>query len=72
MEWFLAGGELVVGLALFIGLFVVISFLRPPPGQMLERGIVRFPGAPQIVGLGLTLSFGVAVALIAVGIAGLR
>lgn len=66
MTW-LAGGEIVAGLALLVGLVVVIRLLRPPAGQLEERAIVRFLLAWIIVGLPLTFTFGLSVALIAVG-----
>jgi hypothetical protein len=67
MNWLLAGGEVVAGLALLVGLVIVITLLRPPQGTLEERGVVSFPGAWIVVGLPLTFAFGVAVALIAVG-----
>lgn len=68
MEWLVAGGEVVAGLALLAGTVTVIMMLRPPTGQLEERRIVRFPGAWIIVGLTLTFAFGTSLALIAVGL----
>ena len=67
MNWLLAGGEVVAGLALLVGLVVAIAVLRPPRGTLQERVLVSFPGAWIVVGLPLTFAFGTAVALIAVG-----
>jgi hypothetical protein len=72
MNWLLAGGEVVAGLALFVGLVVVIALLRPPRGTLQERVVVSFPGAWIVIGLPLTFAFGAAVALIAVGTGILR
>jgi len=72
MNWLLSGWEIVSGLALFVGLVVVLALLRPSPGQLQERYIVRFPGAWIIVGLSMTFAFGASVALIAVGAGVLR
>jgi hypothetical protein len=72
MDQLLHGGEIAAGLALLVGLVVVIKLLRPPAGQLQERLIVRFPGAWIIVGLPLTFAFGLSIALIAVGTGILR
>jgi hypothetical protein len=72
MDQLLHGSEIVAGLALFVGLVVVIRLLRPPQGALQERLIVRFPGAWIIVGLPMTFLFGVSIALIAVGTGVLR
>jgi hypothetical protein len=72
MDQLLHGGEIVAGLALLVGLVILIRLLRPPQGTLQERLIVRFPGAWIIVGLPLTFTFGVAIALIAVGAGVLR
>jgi|GEM_PF-2752179 len=67
MDWLIAGGEVVLGLALLVGLWFVIALLRPPKGSLQERLIVRFPGAWIMVGLPLTATFGLALAFIALG-----
>ena len=72
MDQLLHGSEIVAGLALLVGLVVVIALLRPPRGTLQERAIVRFPGAWIVVGLPLTFVFGGAIALIAVGTGILR
>ena len=72
MDQLLHGSEVVAGLALLVGLVVVIGLLRPPAGTLQERLIVRFPGAWIMVGLPLTFVFGISVALIAVGTGVLR
>ena len=72
MDQLLHGSEIVDGLALLVGLVVVVAMLRPPRGTLHERAIVSFPGAWMVVGLPLNFSFGVAVALIAVGTCILR
>jgi hypothetical protein len=72
MDQLLHGSEIVAGLALLLGLVVMIALLRPPRGTLQERAIVSFPGAWIVVGLPLTFAFGSAVALIAVGIGILR
>jgi hypothetical protein len=71
MQWLLSGGEIVVGVALFVGLVVLVALLRPPNGALQERAIVRFPLAWIIVGLPLTFAFGLSAALIAIGGVGL-
>ena len=72
MNWLVSGGEIVFGVALFVGLVFVITVLRPPRGVLQERLIVRFPGAWIIVGLPLTFVFGLSMALVAVGTGILR
>ena len=72
MNWLLAGGEIVAGMALLAGLFVVVALLRPPSGTLQERTIVSFPGAWIMVGLPLTFWFGLSIALMAVGLGILR
>jgi hypothetical protein len=72
MDWLVSGGEIVAGVALFVGLVFGIALLRPPRGALQERLIVRFPGAWVIVGLPLTFAFGLSIALIAVGSGMLR
>ena len=72
MNWLVAGGEVVGGLALLVGLVVVVALLRPPRGTLQERAVVSFPGAWIAIGLPLTFAFGASVALIAVGIGILR
>lgn len=72
MQWLLSSGEIVAGVALFVGLIVVVSLLRPPNGELQERAIVRFPLAWIIVGLPLTFAFGLSVALVAIGVVGLK
>jgi hypothetical protein len=70
MNWntLVHGSEVVAGVALFVGLVVLIWSLSPPAGQLQERRIVSFPGAWIIVGLPLTFGFGISVALVAVGL----
>jgi hypothetical protein len=68
MQWLLSGGEIVAGIALFVGSIIVLSLLRPPKGTLQARGIVNFPLAWLIVGLPLTFAFGLSVALVAVGV----
>lgn len=72
MDWLVGGGEIVLGVALFVGLAFVVSVLRPPRGALQERLIVRFPGAWIIVGLPLTFAFGASIALMAIGTGILR
>ena len=72
MNWLLAGGEIVAGLALLAGLVAVIALLRPPRGTLQERLVVSFPGAWIAIGLPLTFAFGASMALIAVGLGILR
>lgn len=72
MSWLLAGGEILAGLALLVGLVVAIALLRPPRGTLEERAVVRFPGAWIVVGLPMTFAFGTAIALIATGTGILR
>ena len=72
MQWLLSSGEIVAGVALFVSLVVVLSLLRPPNGALQERAIVRFPLAWIIVGLPLTFAFGLSVALVALGVVGLK
>jgi hypothetical protein len=67
MNWLVSGGEIVAGVALFVGMVFLMAFLRPPRGTLQERLIVRFPGAWIIVGLPLTFAFGFSLVLIAVG-----
>jgi hypothetical protein len=71
MNTLVAGSEIVAGVALFIGLVVLISVLRPR-GTLEAKRIVNFPGAWILVGLPLTFAFGVSIALIAVGTGVLR
>jgi len=68
MRWLISGGEIVLGMALLVGLWLLIAALRPPKGTLQERRIVRFPGAWIIIGLPLTAWFGAAVSLIAIGL----
>jgi hypothetical protein len=68
MNWLLAGGEIVAGVGLFVGLMTLVFFLRPPRGSLQERAIVRFPGAWIVVGLSLTFAFGFSIALVALGL----
>jgi hypothetical protein len=68
MDWLWAGGEVVAGLALMAATVAVILLLRPPPGQLQERLVVRFPGAWIVLGLPLTFTFGLSVAFVAVGL----
>ena len=72
MNWLLAGGEIVAGLALLAGLVAVIALLRPPRGTLQERLVVSFPGAWIAIGLPLTFAFGASIALVAVGLGILR
>jgi len=72
MDQLLHGSEIAAGLALFVGLVVVIALLRPPRGTMQERAIVSFSGAWIVVGLPLTFAFGLSIALIALGAGILR
>lgn len=72
MDQLLHGGEVVAGVALMVGLVLLISLLRPPRGSLQARAIVDFPGAWIVVGLPLTMGFGSALALIAVGAGVLR
>jgi hypothetical protein len=67
MNWLIGGSEIVVGIALFIGLVLLVAFLRPPRSTMQERLILRAPGAWIVLGLSLTIGFAVSVGLIAVG-----
>jgi hypothetical protein len=67
MNWLVSGGEVTLGIALFVGLVFLIAVLRPPRGTLDPRLIVRFPGAWIVVGLPLTFGFGLAIALIVVG-----
>lgn len=71
MSSLVAGSEIVAGVALFVGLVVVISLLRPR-GTLEAKSIVNFPGAWIGVGLPLTFAFGISIALIAVGTGILR
>ena len=71
MSWLISGGEITSGIALFLGLVFLLAVLRPRPGTLEPRQIVRFPGAHVVVGLSLTVGFGVAVALIVIGITAL-
>jgi hypothetical protein len=66
MNWLVAGSEIMAGILLFAGTVAAVMLLRPREG-LQERIIVRFPGAWIIVGLLLTCSFAVSVALVAVG-----
>jgi hypothetical protein len=68
MNWLLAGGEIVAGVGLFVGLMTLVFLLRPPRGSLQERAIVRFPGAWIVVGLSLTFAFGFSIALVALGL----
>jgi hypothetical protein len=68
MNWLLSGGEITLGIALFLSLAFLLAFLRPRPGTLEPRAIVRFPGAHIIVGLSLTFGFAAAVALIVIGV----
>lgn len=68
MRWFIGGGEIVAGLALFAGLVMLFRILRPPKGTIQERAILRFPLAWLFVGLPLTIAFATSVAFIAVGL----
>ena len=45
MNWLVSGGEIVAGVALFVGMVFLFAFLRPPRGTLQERLILRFPGA---------------------------
>ena len=67
-SWLLAGGEVVTGAVLFVGLVLLVAVLRPPIGTLQERRILRFPGAWMIVGLALTGAFCTSFALVAVGL----
>jgi hypothetical protein len=68
MNWLWLGTELVGGVALLVIVVVVISLLRPSPGQMQERLIISFPGAWIIVGLPLTFAVATSMSLIAMGL----
>jgi hypothetical protein len=68
MAWLIGGSEIVMGIALFVGLVLAVAFLRPPRATLQERLIVRAPGAWIIVGLSLTIGFAASVALIVVGV----
>ena len=72
MSWLVGGGEIALGIAIFIGLIFLVAVLRPPGGTLEPRRIVSFPGAWIIVGLPLTFAFGTSIALIAVGTGILR
>jgi hypothetical protein len=72
MNWLISGGEVVAGVALFVGMVFLFAFLRPPRGTLQERHILRFPGAWILVGLPLTFAFGLSLALIAIGSGVLR
>jgi hypothetical protein len=37
MNWLLAGGEIVAGVGLFVGLMTLVFLLRPPRGSLRER-----------------------------------
>jgi hypothetical protein len=67
MNWLISGGEITLGVALFVGLVLLVSILRPR-GAMEPKRIVSFPGAWILVGLPITFGFGLAVALIAIGV----
>jgi hypothetical protein len=67
MNWLISGGEITLGVALFVGLVLLVSILRPR-GTMEPKRIVSFPGAWILVGLPITFGFGLAVALIAIGV----
>jgi hypothetical protein len=68
MTWLIGGSEIVMGIALLVGLVMVIAFLRPPRATMQERLILRAPGAWIVVGLSLTIGFAASIALIVVGV----
>jgi hypothetical protein len=68
MNWLLSGGEVTLGVALFVGLVLLVAALRPPKGTLEPRRIVSFPGAWVIVSLPLTFAFGLSVALIVIGV----
>ena len=72
INWLVGGSEIVLGVALLVGLVFVVLVLRPPRGALQEIRIISFPGAWIIVGLPLTFAIGASVALIAVGIGILR
>jgi hypothetical protein len=71
-KWLLAGGEIAAGVAFFVGLVMLVTFLRPPHGSLQERAVVKFPGAWIVVGLPLTFAFGTSIALVAIGLGILR
>jgi hypothetical protein len=71
MDWLMSGGEITMGIALFLGLVFLVAVLRPRPGTLDPRAIVRFPAAHIVVGLSRTVGFAFAVALIAIGITSL-
>lgn len=72
MNWLLAAGEVTAGVALFVGLAVLVAFLRPPHGSLQERAIVRFPGAWILVGIPITLGFACSAMLVLIGVGILR
>jgi hypothetical protein len=71
-SWLLAGGEITLGLAMFVGLSLLVAFLRPANGALQERAVVSFPAAWIVVGLALTMGFSVSVAFVLVGFGILR
>jgi hypothetical protein len=72
MKWLMSGGEITLGVGLFVGLVCLVAALRPPTGTLEPRRIISFPGAWIIVGLPLTFAFGVSVALFVIGVSSLR
>jgi hypothetical protein len=71
-NWLLAGGEVVTGASLLVGVSFLVAILRPPQGALQERAVVSFPAAWIIVGLTLTAAYACSIALVLVGLGILR
>lgn len=71
MDKLIAGGEITLGVALFIGLTLLWSGLRPR-GTLEAKPVIDFPAAWIIVGLLLTCGFAGSIALILLGLGVLR
>ena len=71
MDTLIAGGEITLGVALFVGLTLLVATLRPR-GTVEPRAIVNFPAAWIIIGLPLTFGFALSIALILIGLRVLR
>jgi hypothetical protein len=68
MQWLLSGGEIMAGIALFVGSVTCFHSCARHREPLQARGIVSFPLAWLIVCLPLTFAFGLSVALVAVGL----